>query len=66
MREDGFVRIDAGFQQGDQVLINSDPFHSLTGMFDRKVKSQDRVRILLENLSCEAHITIEREAITKI
>lgn len=66
MAEDGFVRIDEDFEQGDRVLIKSGPFHNFMGIFDRKIKSTDRVRILLENLSYEGHLTIEKECVTKI
>lgn len=66
MAEDGFVRIDEEFEPGDPVLIKSGSFRSFMGIFDRKVKNTDRVRILLETLSYEGHLEIERDAVTKI
>lgn len=66
MSKDGLVRVEEDFEQGDRVLIKSGPFHNFMGIFDRKIKSSDRVHILLENLSYEGHLTIEKESVVKI
>jgi len=66
MTQDGFIIIDEDLKPGDRVKIKSGPFHDFLGIFDRRIKSSDRVRILLENLPYEGHLTIEIEAVSKI
>lgn len=39
------------FERGDRVKIISGPFEGLAGMFDKQLNGQDRIRILLSNIS---------------
>jgi transcriptional antiterminator RfaH len=64
--EDGFVRMDEEFKPGDKVRINSGPLANLAGIFERRVKDTDRVRLLLEAVSYQGHIEIEREMIGRV
>jgi transcriptional antiterminator RfaH len=63
--EDGFIRMDEELKPGDKVKINSGPFESLAGIFERKVKDTDRVMLLLGAVSYQGHIVIEREMVRK-
>lgn len=62
---DNVVRL-GDLKEGDKVRINRGPFQSLTGIFEKKVKGTDRVVLLLEAISYQGHIQIDRELIGKV
>jgi transcriptional antiterminator RfaH len=61
--EDNFVKIGYNFKAGDKVTIKDGPFRNLTGIFDKKIKNTDRVRILLEAITYDVHLIIEQESL---
>jgi len=65
IKEDGFVRIDEVLIRGDEVIIKDGPFKNLAGIFDREVKGADRVRILLQTVSYQAHLVIQKDLLKK-
>jgi len=62
--DDGFIRID-DFKAGDPVRINSGPLQSIEGVFERKLKDKDRVKILLNTMSYGSHLLIDRAMVEK-
>jgi transcriptional antiterminator RfaH len=66
MDQDGLVRVGEDFKSGDPVIIEYGPFKSLIGIFERDVGEAERVRILLTNINYQAHITIEKDSVTKV
>src|SRR5262245_23560653 len=60
-----FVRIDEEIRPGDKVIIKDGPLKNFAGIFEREMKDTDRVRILLETVSYQAHIEIERDLVKK-
>src|SRR5262249_41438472 len=62
---DSFVRIDEGIRAGDKVIIKDGPLKNFAGIFEREMKGTDRVRLLLETVSFQAHIEIERYLLKK-
>ena len=58
--EAGFVKIGAGLEPGAKVLIQAGPFKGLTGIFEREARSADRIKILLDCVSFQAHVEVER------
>lgn len=64
--EDGFVRLDEGLKPGDKVKIKGGPLSNLTGIFDRPVKDTARVMILLEAVSYQNHVVIEKDLVEKM
>jgi len=66
IKEDGFVRIDEKISPGDKVIVEKGPLKNLAGLFVRETKETDRIRILLETVSYQAHIEIERNMVRKI
>lgn len=64
--EDGFIRMDQELRLGDQVRVNSGPLKNLIGIFKRKIKDTDRVKILLNTLVYQSHLLIDREMIEKV
>ena len=65
VKEDGFVRIDEEIKPGDRVMIKHGPLKNLAGIFEREMKDTDRIRVLLESVSYQAHIEIERDLVEK-
>jgi len=65
-KEDGFVRIDEEIKPGDRVMVKDGPLKNFAGVFERGMKDTDRIRILLETVSYQAHIEIERDLVKKV
>jgi transcription antitermination factor NusG len=65
IREDGFVRIDEEIRPGDRVRVKDGPLKNFSGIFEREMKDTDRIRILLETVSYQAHVEIERDMVKK-
>ena len=66
MGDDGFICIDDRPQPGDKVRINSGPFKSLSGIFARNLSSTDRVEILLNTITYQSHLLINKEMVEKV
>jgi transcriptional antiterminator RfaH len=65
IKEDGFVRFVEEIRTGDRVIVKDGPLKNFAGLFEREMKDTDRVRILLETVSYQAHIEIERDLVKK-
>jgi transcriptional antiterminator RfaH len=59
----GFVKIGDDLEPGAKVLIQSGPFRGLTGIFERKASAADRIRILLDCVSFQARVEVEKKHI---
>ena len=46
-------------------MVKDGPLKNLAGIFEREMKDTDRIRILLESVSYQAHIEIERDMVEK-
>jgi transcriptional antiterminator RfaH len=64
--EEGFLCRDDTFESGDRVRINSGPFKSLLGIFQRPTKDKERVKILLDAMNNQSHLLIERGMVEKV
>jgi transcriptional antiterminator RfaH len=60
--KDGFVRTQDDFKAGEPVRIKSGPMQSIIGVFERKLKDKDRVKILLNTM----HLLIDTAMIEKV
>jgi transcriptional antiterminator RfaH len=56
----GFVKIGADLEPGARVLIQAGPFKGLTGIFEREASAADRIKILLDCISFEARVEVDR------
>jgi len=65
IREDGFLRIDEEIRPGDRVIVKDGPLKNFAGVFEREMKDIDRIRILLETVSYQAHVEIEKDMVKK-
>ena len=63
--EDGYVRMDDDLTLGDKVVIKDGPLAGLMGVFKQETSEARRVIILLESISYQAHIVVERSAVQK-
>jgi len=62
---DGFVKLDE-LKAGDEVRINNGRFQDFYGVFERDLPDSDRVRILLNTVSFQAHIVVDRALVSKV
>ena len=63
---DGFVRIREELKPGDEVIIRQGPLKSFMGVFERELKSTDRVIILLNAVKYQARVMVERHLVEKL
>lgn len=59
--EDGFIRLGEQFRAGDRVVIKEGPLKNFAGIFEREVKQDDRVMILLTAMSYQNHVVLDRD-----
>jgi len=64
--EDGCVKIGENLKPGDEVIIENGPLKDFKGIFERETSEVDRVMILLQTVSYQAHLVIEREMLKKV
>ena len=57
----GFVKIGADLELGAKVLIQGGPFKGLTGIFEREASAADRIKILLDCVSFQACVEVEKK-----
>jgi transcriptional antiterminator RfaH len=58
--EAGFVKIGVDLEPGTKVLIQAGQFKGLTGIFEQEASAADRIKILLDCVSFQARVEIER------
>jgi transcriptional antiterminator RfaH len=66
IKEDGLIKVGAQFEPGDKVIIKDGSQKSLDGLFQREIKDRDRVTILLNTLSYQAHAEVEKRFVEKL
>jgi transcriptional antiterminator RfaH len=65
MGDDGTVKLLEDLQEGDLVQITSGPLKDFIGVFQRRLSSGERVRILLNLIGAEVPVQISRSQIKK-
>ena len=65
MGDDGFMK-DEQLQAGDEVVIKDGRFQDFCGVFERDMEDGDRVRILLNTVTFQAHVVVDRAAVNKV
>jgi len=63
---DGFVKTLDELKAGDEVVINNGRFQDFCGVFERGMPDSNRVRILLNTVSFQAHIVVDRSLVRKV
>lgn len=62
----GFVKAFDELKPGDQVIINEGQFQHLSGVFEREMEDADRVRILLDTVTFQAHVVVDRAIVNRV
>ena len=65
VRECCFVNLREDIRVGDEVVVQDGPLKDFAGIFVQEMKDADRVRILLQTVSYQAHIEIDRALVKK-
>lgn len=63
---DGFVKTMDELKPGDEVVINNGRFKNFYGVFERGMRDSDRVRILLNTVTFQTHIVVDRAFVSKV
>ena len=66
LNSDGLVKMNDDLKPGDEVVIKEGLFKDFTGVFERTVGDDDRVRILLETANYQFHAVIDSRAVKKL
>lgn len=64
--QDGFVKQDLDLKRGDSVRVEGGTFKGLSGIFDRKTKGSTRVMLLLQTVSYQAYVEVEKFQVSKV
>jgi transcriptional antiterminator RfaH len=62
---DGFVRLGDELKPGDKVWVKHGAMRGINGIFDRSMKDNSRVMILLTAINYQASVIVERELVQK-
>ena len=63
---DGFVKTFDELAIGDEVVIKDGRFKDFRGVFESAMPDADRVRILLNTVSFQAHVLVDRILVNKV
>ena len=64
--KDGFVKNLDELKAGDEVRISDGRFQNLCGVFEREMPDSDRVSVLLNAVSFQAHVVVDRGLLSKV
>ena len=64
--KDNLIKLEDELKDGDMVQINSGPFKSLRGVFQKVMSSKGRVRILLNLIGVDVPLQISKWQIKKV
>jgi len=65
MNDEGLVKVCDQFKTGDEVIIRDGLLRNFTGIFEREMKDSERIVVLLNTVSYQAHFEIERGLVSK-
>lgn len=63
--DDGFVQLHEELKSGEEVVINDGPLKGISGVFNRAMKDACRVEILLNTITYQASIIVDKEMVQK-
>lgn len=66
MGQDGFVKTLEEFKAGDEVVIREGRFKNFYGVFESHMKDSERVRVLLNTVSFQAHVVVDATLVRKV
>jgi transcriptional antiterminator RfaH len=63
---DGLVKMDEELKPGDEVVINEGRFKNFCGIFEREMEDADRISILLDTVSFQPHVVVDKVLVNKL
>ena len=63
--EDGLVKTGIDFKSGDMVVVKEGALKDFNGVFESEMKDSDRVVVLLNTISYQARLQIDRRLLRK-
>ena len=64
--ENNLIRLEEEWKEGDIIQVTSGPFKDLMGIFQKKMSSQGRVRILLSLIGIDVPVQISKWQIRRV
>lgn len=64
--KDGFIRLGEDLRRGDKVLISGGPLRNFVGVFEGKLKGEERASILLTTVSYQNRVLLELNTLRKV
>lgn len=64
--KDGHVRLVEKLEYGDKVVITQGPLTNFVGVFEQGAKNSERITILLNTVSYQGSVTLDRELVRKV
>jgi len=65
MDNDGFVKIGDELKQGDKIVIKAGPLRDFQGIFERELKDNERISILLNSINYQCRLVIRKELVAR-
>src|SRR5215813_2984141 len=66
MDQTGFVKLGDELKQGDRVVIKAGPLREFEGIFERRLKDNERITVLLTTISYQGRLVINKDLIEKV
>ena len=63
---DGLVHIGEELRPGDKVVVKNGPLRDFVGIFEGYHNDEERVSILLEMVTYQSRLVVDREAVRKV
>src|SRR6185369_14732769 len=64
--QSGFIKLGEDLKQGDRVVIKAGPLREFEGIFERKLKDNERITVLLTTISYQGRLVINKDLIEKV
>jgi transcriptional antiterminator RfaH len=64
--ENDLIRLEDGLKEGDVIQVTSGPFKDLRGIFQKKMSSQGRVKILLSLIGIDVPVQISQWQVKRV
>ena len=64
--ENNLIRLEDEWKEGDLIQVTSGPFKDLMGIFQKKMSSQGRVRVLLSLIGVDVPVQISKWQIKRV
>lgn len=64
--KDGFVKTGDELNRGDKVIIKAGPLRDFVGVFEQKLKDNERVSVLLTTINYQGRLVVNRDLLEKI